>query len=400
MFLQYAAPGAVLQVYTLRLEELDFSPLQMGLACSTQAMACLAVPLIAGQVADRWYPAERCLAVCALMAGVLLWLLAGLTSPPAVFLTSLAAWAMIVPTLTLGITLGFAHLRAPEREFGRVRLWGTVGWVASGLLLGYWFSNPEWLRGGLAFLRPALPHSERADAFRLAGLGAFILAAYALTLPRTPPSHRLDAWLAPLAAAHLLWDRTFAVYCFCLLGATATIPFTTQNTPLLLEHLGVPLEWVVPTTTIAQSTEVLSLAFLPVVLLRLGLRGTMLLGLGAWAVALSVLTVGRPLWLVVLSQTLNGLCISCFFVAGQVFVNSRAHGHIRASAQALLTVTTGLGMLIGNLLSGWVRQEARGAFGPTFGVAAVIAASLTAFFLTGFRPERTVLAAGGKAEKG
>jgi MFS family permease len=110
-------------------------------------------------------------------------------------------------------------------------------------------------------------------------------------------------------------------------------------------------------------------------------------GIGAWALALSVLTIGWPLWLVVISQTLNGLCICCYCVAGQVFVNSRALGHVRASAQALLSATSGLGMLIGNLLSGWIRQEAHGAFGPTFGLAASIAATLAVVFFAGFPSE-------------
>src|SRR5207248_9952454 len=142
MFLQYTAPGAVLPLFSLRMQELGFAPLPLAWACASQSLAALIGPLVVGQLADRWLPTARCLATCATCSGVLLWILAGLTSPWAVFLVSLAFWLTMIPTLTLGITLTFAHLPDAARDFGRVRLWGTVGWVLPGWLLGYWFANP------------------------------------------------------------------------------------------------------------------------------------------------------------------------------------------------------------------------------------------------------------------
>jgi MFS family permease len=385
MFLQYAVPGALVPLFSLRLQELGFTPLEIGWACATQALAALVSPLVAGQVADRWFPAERCLAACAFASATTLWVLAELTSPSTVFGTSLVFWLLMGPVLTLGISVSFAHLERPERDFGPVRMWGTVGWMVPGWLLGYWFSNPEWLIGGLALLRPARPSGELADAFRLAGLFGFVLGAYALTLSPTPPKRRAGAWLAPLAALSLLRGRAFAIYGLCQFGVCVTVPFSIQVTPLLLEALGVPRPWLGPTLTLAQSTEMVALWLLPVLLLRLGIRGTMLVGLLAWAGALGILTLGQPTWLVVASQGLNGLCICCYIVAGQVFVNSRAHGEVRASAQALLAFVNGLGMLAGNLLVGGVRRQVNGEFRPTFAVGAAIALGLVVIFALGFR---------------
>jgi hypothetical protein len=353
-------------------------------ACATQSLAALVGPLVAGQVADRWFPAERCLAVTALAGGGLLWVLAELTTPPAVFAASLAFWLLMVPTLTLGTTLTFAHLSEPARDFGGVRLWGTVGWVVPCWLLGYWFSDPAWLCRGLTWLCPGRPRSELADAFRLGGLLALVLSVYAWTLPHTPPQHRGATTLAPLVALRLLRGRTFAVFTACTLGLCITLPFASQVQPLFLSHLGIPRRWLVPTLTIAQSTEVLSLALLPMLLVRLGLRGTMLLGAGAWVVGLSVFTLGRPAGLVIGALTMNGVCMCCFFMAGQVYVNSKAQGDIRASAQALLVFLTGLGQLAGNVLVGWVRQFVRGNFSATFAVGAALAVLLVVVFLAGF----------------
>lgn len=392
MFLQYSAPGALLPLFSLRLQELGFSPLEMGYVCSTQALAALIAPFIVGQIADRWYAAERCLAICALLAGTLLWFLAELNSPGAVFATCLAFWLVMVPVFQLGTALSFAQLTSPRRDFGPIRMWGTVGWMVPGWLLGYWFTNPGWLCDVMSHLRPSMPHSELADAFRLAGLLTFLLSIYALTLPHTPPRRHSGAWLAPLAALQLLRRRSFAVFCICAFGVCVTIPFTSQLTPLLLEHQGTPRPWIGPTLTIAQSTEVILLALLPMLLTRFGFRATQLAGLAAWALALAILTAGQPPWLVIGSLALNGLCICCFLVAGQVFVNSRCRGDIRVSAQGLLTFVTGSGMVVGNLLVGWVRGQADGEFPPTFAVSAVIAVMLLIVFYAGFAEEGVVAA--------
>jgi MFS family permease len=389
MFLQYAVPGAWVPVFSLRLAELSFTSVDIGWAGATYALASLATPFLAGQVADRWFPAERCLACFATAGGCLLWLLAELADPVAVFWTCLAVWLVVVPAITLTISVCFTHLADPARRYGSVRLWGTVGWVVPGLLLGCWFAEPEWLGGPLGCLRPHGPRTELADALRLGGLLAFLLAAYALTLPHTPPAAARagarTALLAPLAALRLLRRRPLAVYCACALGVCFAVSFNSLFTPLLLRHLGLPREWLSPTLTLSQSVEIVTLGLLPWLLLRLGVRGTMALGLFAAALLMGVLSLGEPAGLVVAALGLNGLVICCFLVAGQVFVNARAAADVRASTQSLLTFVNGVGLLLGNLAGGWISHQAGGAFAPTFGAAAAVSATALLFFVLGFR---------------
>src|SRR6266478_4072236 len=109
------------------------------------------------------------------------------SQPLPVFWTCFALWFFLVPVLTLGVSLSFRQLAHPERDFGRVRMWGTVGWIMPGLALGYWFSDPPWLIDALAALTGAHGTSAIRDGLRLGGSLALVLAAYALTLPHTPP---------------------------------------------------------------------------------------------------------------------------------------------------------------------------------------------------------------------
>jgi hypothetical protein len=296
-----------------------------------------------------------------------------LTAPVAVFAIALAFWLVMVPCLTLGVALCFSHLPDPVRDFGPVRFWGTVGWASPGwLLLAYWSMQSR---------------RDLTDAFRLGGLLAFALSAYALTLPHTPPKRQTASFVAPLAALRLARNRNFAVYLVSCLLVCVTVPFASQVTPLLLTHLGIPRQWLMPTLSVGQTMELTSLALLPILLLRLGLHGAMRLGLLAWLTALCILTLGQPTWLVIASQMLNGVCVCCFLVSGQVFINGQAHGDIRVSAQGLLSFVSSLGLLLGNLLVGFVRWQADERFRPTYAVGAGLAAVLAVGFWLGFREE-------------
>jgi MFS family permease len=389
MFLLYAVPGAWWPVFSLRLRELAFEPVEAGWAFAGCALGATLASLVAGQVADRWLPAERCIVVCGTAAGVLLLVLAEATSPAAVCLLCLASWLMITPTLTLGLTLTMTHLRSPERDFGRVRVWGTAGWVVVSWLLGYWFAAPDWL---LPLQQDWLGRDGKAvaDSQRLAGVLSFALAAYAMTLPPTPPARGTGSWLAPLGAVHLLRRRAFAVLCLCAFCLHVTFPFTQQMTPLLLGERGVPLEWIGPTLTLAQAMEVLLLGLLPWIGRSLGLRGTLLLGLVSWATALAVLAAGHPAWLVIGSLLLTGMCVPCYVIRAQVLIGRMARPASRASVQGLFAMLNGCGLLCGNLLVGWVRPEDAGRFGPAFAVGLAIAAAAVVAFIYGFEREGPV----------
>ncbi len=389
MFLLYAPAGAVLPLYSLYLhEQLGFTSMGVAVCCATQALATAAAPLFAGHIADRWMPAERLLALCSLLAGFDLWLLADARQPLLVFAGTLGYWLMTGPIWMLGATIGFSHLKQPRLQFGRVRLWGTVGWMMAAWTVSYWFGNFQWMGRLLGRSVAETPANELSDLFRIGGILSFVLTAYALTLPYTPPRPSLDHRPAPLDALGLLRGRAFSVYALCLFGVCITYPFGTQGTPLLLRRFLTPQEALPGLLTIAQATEVIALALLPSMLRRMGIRGTILAGLAAWTLSLSFQALaGRREW-VVASLGFNGLCVAGVFVAGQVFVNDMVHDGLRASVQSLLTFVTGTGMLLGNLLFGALRHWASEELQPAFAVGSMVMVSLVAVFLFAFEPSR------------
>ncbi|NBO93259.1 MAG: hypothetical protein EBV06_13260 [Planctomycetia bacterium] len=366
--LMWAVPACLVPLYSLSLQQLGFNKFTIALCCSTQAVAAMFAWLIAGQIADRWMPAERALSICAVFAGVNLWWLSTLTDPVTIFGGTLLFWMLCGPITQFGTAVCFTHLPFPAKQFGPVRMWGTVAWIVVGWISGVWL----WFR-----------QTPPTDVFRLGSFIAWILAVYAQTLPTTPP--RPGRGYAPLAAFRLFRDRGFAVYTLCLFGASLTFPFTTQLTPLLLTDLGVTKEWLTPTLTLAQPLEVIGLFVLPGILAALGLRRTMLVGLCAWLVAMSVLSIGRPLELVVPSLVLNGIYITCFTISGQVYVNGLAEGDLKSSVQGLFNGIGGSGLLLGNLLAGLLRHMTGDNLPLAFAPAAMITALMLLVFSLGFR---------------
>jgi MFS family permease len=111
----------------------------------------------------------------------------------------------------------------------------------------------------------------------------------------------------------------------------------------------------------------------------------MIVGLAAWFSAMVILSIGRPLGLVIPSLMLNGIFITCFSIAGQIYVNGLAEGtDVRASVQGLFSCINGTGLLLGNLLAGSLRQWTNDHIPSAFLVAVGLTATMLVLFVLGF----------------
>lgn len=384
MFLQYAILGAWAPVFGPYIKSLPLTNTETAWIWSTAALGSMLAPLVWGQIADRWLAAERCISLCAAIAGLTLWAASLTTDAWSLFWIFFAFWLFQMPIMSIGAALTFRHLDHPERQFGPIRLWGTVGWMVAGWLFSLWLFRWE------------SPFERLGDSLRGGAIAAWLLAFYAFTLPPTPPLpsrlHPADhgCWRrlldAPLRAAQLFRVSAFAIYCVCLFTLYVSWPFNMQMTTLLIKSLSVDSAWLPTIMSLAQTTEVATLALLPLILGRLGQKGTMMVGIGAWSLALAILAIGGPAALVIPSLMLHGVYICCFLVAGQVFVNRIAQHDFRASAQGILVLINGLGQFLGNFLVSFLRDATHDDYPRVFLPAAIGIAMLALFFALDFKP--------------
>ncbi|MDG3005356.1 MFS transporter [Paludisphaera mucosa] len=394
MALLYAVQGAFWPLLGVHLGELGVDGRGRGLIFASQALAATLLPLGAGQLVDRLMPTQTFL-VLAYSAGTLLlaalasgWIAGGIP----LFLVFLLYFSIIMPTHSLSSSLAMRNLDDPRREFASVRLWGTVGWMAVG-----------WLVSGLMLV---LNNGRTAAAggmyevFWMAAALSLVMAVYCGTLPNTPPLAGDTTGRANLRKGiELLREKDVRVFLITTFGVFLTIPLAYQVVPGYLAARGMPRPWISTAVSINQVPEVAALALMPWLLGRLGYKGTMALGLGAWFLRYLILATQPPLWLAVGVGVLQGVGIACFSIGGQVFLDGRAPTTHRASVQAVfLIVSTGLPSFLGSLAAGeWVRRTDLGADVWVFLVPCILDGALLVYFLRGFRSQASTTGRPGAA---
>ena len=347
MFLQYAIWGAWAPALSEHLGgALGFTGQQTGAIYGCLWLACMIAPFIGGQLVDRLMPTQFFLALAHLLGAVFLYLTAVETE-----FASMWGWMFVysvcyAPTLALTNSICFHNLRDAERDFGKIRLWGTLGWIVVGVLV--WqvrrtWNTEQWV--------------DKSDLLLIAAGGSVIMGLFCLTLPHTPPRSESRHPFAFLEALALLKDKNFLVFMVISFLVTTELQFYYIPTAPFLVDRGVSRESVTAIMTIAQVAEILVLLWLlHRSLKRFGVRKTMIIGILAWPLRYLLFTIPN-LPIIVGSLTLHGFGYAFFFVASQIYVNMKAKDDMRASAQALLTFfTLGLGNYLGTLFTGWCQD--------------------------------------------
>jgi nucleoside transporter len=350
MFLQYAIWGAwapVLSSYLLN--DLGFSGGQVGWIYALLPLATIVAPVVGGQVADRWLASEKVIALLQLGGGALLLAASRITDFDALAVLMLVYCLLYAPTLALTNSVAMINLSDSEKEFGAIRVWGTLGWIAAGLALSGW----RWL--GEAGTLPAMG----GDMLFLAGLLSLLMGLQAFALPHTPPQKEGVRPWAFLESLKMLRTRDFAIFVgITFVVATELEFYYILTAPFLESELGIAGRNIPAVMTIAQLAEIFVMAFgLSWALKRYGMRRTLAIGVVAWPIRYVIFAIGEPTWLVLASLTLHGFCYVFFFVAAFIYVDKVAPPDIRASAQSMIAIIAlGLGRFLGSLFAGGVRD--------------------------------------------
>jgi nucleoside transporter len=350
MFLQYAIWGAwapVLSSYLIT--DLGFSGGQVGWIYALLPLATIIAPFIGGQVADRYFASERVIGFLSVSGGLVLVAVSRTTDFGVMAALMLLYSLLYAPTLALTNSIAMINLRDSEEEFGRIRVWGTLGWIAAGLML------TGWRRLGEGGVLPVVA----GDTLLLGGLLSIVMGIQSFTLPHTPPKREgVNPW-AFAESLKMLRSRDFAIFVgITFVVATELEFYYILTAPFLQGPIGVSDTNIPAVMTIGQLAEIFVMAFfLSRALKKYGMRRTLAFGVVAWPIRYVIFAIGSPGWLVIASLALHGFCYVFFFVAAFIYVDKVAPPDIRASAQSLIAIVSlGLGRFLGSLFAGGIRD--------------------------------------------
>ena len=246
-------------------------PQIIGPAYSLSAVAAIFSPLLLGAIGDRFINAERVLALAHVVgAGAMFALPFAVKAhnPNLVLVLVLLHMLAFMPTLGLTNSIALRTLGRQVMRFPYIRVFGPLGWVVAGLLVG------------------ALGLSATVHVFTVAGIAGVLLAAYALTLPANYPLGRGRPLsfgdLIGRDALVLFRKRSFSVLILCALLTSISLGIYNTFTSPFLGALGI--ENVAGVLAIGQISEVLFIVTIPVVLRTIGMKWALLGGMTMWGV--------------------------------------------------------------------------------------------------------------------
>jgi nucleoside transporter len=319
---------------------------EVSTAFMTQAWGAIIAPFIVGLIADRFFPAQRLLGVIHVIGAILMLGMWNAADFEGFYPMLLAYMILYMPTLALANSVAFHQMKDPSSQFTPIRLWGTLGWITAGMLIGYVL---QWEAQDLL-----------QYTFVLAAAASLLLGILSFILPNTPPGARgtkisLGSILG-LEALKLLGSKNYLIFFISSILICIPLAFYYSFTNPFLNEIG--MEDAAGNMAFGQISEAVFLLLLPIFLKRFGLKLTLIIGMLAWAVRYTLFAfgdAGSGIWMLFTGIVLHGVCYDFFFVSGQIFTDLKAGEKIRSAAQGLITLATyGVGMLFGFKVSGYI----------------------------------------------
>lgn len=405
MLLQYAIWGAWLPIlYPFLLGHRGFDLDKVGAVLAGGAAGAIVGPFIAGQIADRYFATQWFLGLSHLIGAVLVWFLASVSSFWVFFGVSVVYGVVYAPTLALTNSISFHHLPDRDKDFGKVRVWGTIGWILAGIAVGQWLLMKH-THDGASDVVEAAQNAGRADAFKLSAILGVVMGLYCFTLPHTPPARNAQKANAVLEAVREVRRQPLVTLFLLAVPISVIHQFYFVHTSQFLTKVqndagGSALSDSINSVlgvgggglmTIGQMTEIAVLALIPLFAKKVSRKWLLAVGIVAYAVRMALFaymptisdTLGAPEIVVAIAGVaLHGFCFGCFIFVAFMVVDEETSGDVRASAQNLFNlVIVGIGIIVGS----WFATSVVGAWAtemitPEGGGEAVATTNYTKLF--------------------
>jgi nucleoside transporter len=331
----YVTMGTYMSVF------LKSSGIQIGAAYSALAIATMISPFFIGLVADRYFAAQRIMGVLHVLGAGLLFLSTRISDNTVFYWVILLYSLLYMPTIALSNSIAFQQMTDPGKQFPWIRVFGTIGWILAGLLIG--FSGIE----------------KTPATFYMATIASAVLGMISFILPNTPPKGKMNESSASAAlgsdAFVLFKDKPYLIFFIAAILVCIPLSFYYGFANLFLNEVG--MNNTAGKMILGQVSEAVFILAIPFLFNSIGVKKMLLLGMFAWILRYLFFAFGNAdtgLWMLYAGIILHGICYDFFFVTGYMYTEKKAGEKIKNAAQGLFTFATyGAGMFIGTWFSGF-----------------------------------------------
>src|SRR5579862_1054799 len=321
-------------------EQLHSSGLQIGAAYSALAIATMISPFFVGMIADRFFAAQKIMGVLHLIGGGLLFFATKILDNTAFYWIVLLYSLLYMPTIALSNSVAFHQMSDPGKQFPWIRVFGTLGWIIAGVIIGN------------------LGLEKTASTFHIAAGASIGLGLLSFVLPNTPPKGKSAEASASKAlgtdAFVLFKDKPYLIFFIAAILVCIPLSFYYGFANPFLNELNLPN--AASKMTLGQGSEALFILAIPFLFNRIGVKKMLLMGMTAWFlryICFAYGDIGANEWMLYAGIILHGVCYDFFFVTGYMYTEKKAGEKIKNAAQGLFTFATyGVGMFIGTWFSG------------------------------------------------
>lgn len=338
MLLEYFIWGAwYVTMGTYMSTFLNASGVQIGAAYSALAIATMISPFFVGMVADRFFAAQKIMGVLHVVGAALLYFATQVTDNTTFYWVILVYSLLYMPTIALSNSIAFQQMTDPGKQFPWIRVFGTLGWILAGIMIGQY---------GI---------EKTAGTFQMAAGASLALGILSFVLPNTPPKGKSSESAIGTEAFVLFKDKPYLIFFIAAILVCIPLSFYYGFANVFLNEVG--MNNAASKMILGQVSEAVFILAIPFLFNSIGVKKMLLLGMAAWIlryVCFAFGNVDTGLWMLYAGIILHGICYDFFFVTGYMYTEKKAGEKIKNAAQGLFTFATyGVGMMIGTWFSGY-----------------------------------------------
>ncbi len=250
------------------------------------------------------------------------------------------------PIMSLVDSATLSSLGNQREMYGRIRLWGTIGWGLSAAMLGMIFQ-----RYGLRWM-----------------FWSYAIFMALILIPNTRVKYPSVASETPFwsGVRSLLVNRRWVLFLVMIFVAAIGMAAHTNYMSILMDEIGGSKTLIGIAFMISTVFELPVMFFSYILLRKLNTKGVLILAIVITGLRCVLYAFARSPWVVMAIQGLHGFTFPALWIAAATYASENAPEGLSATAQGLLgSVLLGFGASTGGLLGGVLleRLGVQGMFG-------------------------------------